>query len=90
MFTRPTAAVPTAIFTAFAALTLAPPEIAMIVAVPFGVARLERDDHPSVGVGRRVGRLNGPQGRRKGDLRAVVGRRPRRLDHLGDQLRLCR
>ena len=39
-FTRPTAAVPTAILTAFAPVALAPPEIAEIVAVPFAVPAL--------------------------------------------------
>ncbi len=39
-FTWPTAAVPTAIFTALALLTLAPPEIAVIVAVPFALPAL--------------------------------------------------
>jgi hypothetical protein len=38
--TRPTAAVPTAIFTAFVPLALAPPEAAVIVAVPFAVPDL--------------------------------------------------
>ena len=39
--TRPTAAVPTAILTAFVPLALAPPELAVIVAVPFAVPDLK-------------------------------------------------
>ena len=38
--TRPTAAVPTAILTAFAPLTEAPPELAVIVAVPLALPAL--------------------------------------------------
>ena len=41
MLTRPTAAVPIAILIAFEPLALAPPEIAVMVAVPFAVPALK-------------------------------------------------